>query len=100
MLPPENLLAVVNRKLVPAGQARVAAQAYADLLCSLGRQMKRVSTSGRQKKEASTSQDKTEEFLLSPGQSNNNAEEGLTAKTEYIAGEKGLLLRYTLNAAM
>jgi hypothetical protein len=62
--------------------------------------MKRVSTSGRRKKGANTSPGKTEEFMLSPEQLTDNAEERLTAKTGYTAGEKGVLHRGTVNETM
>ena len=110
MLPLENLLAAVNRESVPTGQAGVTARASAGLLCSHGQRMKRVylpdrqtkraSMSGRRKKGASTSPGKTGEFMLSPEQLTDNAEEALTAKTGYAAGEKGVLHRGTVNETM
>ena len=64
------------------------------------RQTKRVNTSGRRKKGANTSPGKTEEFMLSPELLTDNAKEGLTAKTGYTAGEKGVLHRGTVNETM
>ena len=110
MLPPENLLAVVNRKSVPTGQEAVTVQVWVDLLCSAGARMKKVCLQGRQAREVSSldlrrkpagmPREKTGEFMLSPELPDFSKKEEWPAKIECTAGEKGLLPGDTVNVPM